>query len=137
MLTATADVQYPRARVQHVWKLLQGVRQVERLQRLFLQAMGSELGFQRGGRISQVDVRRRGFRPRIKSSKAEDSPLCACASPALTVSTKQRLGWVWWRMPLIPELGKQRQENSCKFKANQFFISSSKDNQDYIERPSQ
>jgi hypothetical protein len=38
-------------------------------------------------------------------------------TPHPTVLKKPSLSWVWWRMPVIPALGRGRQED-CKFEAS-------------------
>ena len=49
-------------------------------------------------------------------------------------SIKKKASWVWWCMPLIPALGRQRQEDLCEFKANLVHRMSSKPG-GAIERP--
>ena len=39
---------------------------------------------------------------------------------------KSMNGQVWWYMPLISTLGRQKQEDTCEFKASLVFIVSSR-----------
>jgi hypothetical protein len=51
---------------------------------------------------------------------------------AILVPWKRLIAWQWWKLPLIPALGKQRQVELCEFKAR--LVYKAQDSKDYIEK---
>ena len=43
--------------------------------------------------------------------------------------------WAWWRMPLVPTLGKQKQVDLCELEASLVYKSKFQDRQSYTENP--
>jgi hypothetical protein len=52
----------------------------------------------------------------------------------IMMSLRCLIGWVWWYIPSIPGLRRQRQADLCEFKARLVY-SEFQDSQNYTEKP--